>query len=69
MEKAHKSPESSKVVKKLEYFAHQVPENFQNKTPNIPTINTPLLYQKDNLDEHSRNLCTDDIFFYEEIFF
>ena len=69
MEKAHKSLESSKVIKKLEYFAHQIPGNFQNITPNIPTINTPQLYRKDNLDEHSRNLCTDDRFFYEEIHF
>ena len=69
MEKAHKSLESSKVIKKLEYFAHQVPGNFQNVTPNMPTINTPLLHQKDNLDGHSSNVCTDDRFFYEEIFF
>ena len=44
MEKAHKSPESPKVIKKLESFAHQVPGNIQNITPNMPTINTPLLY-------------------------
>ena len=35
----------------------------------MPTINTPLLYQKDNLDGHSSNVCTDDRFFYEEILF
>ena len=63
MEKAHKSPESPKVIKKLESFAHQVPENFQNRTPNMPTTNTPLLYQKDNLDGHSSNVCTDYKFF------
>ena len=63
MEKAHKSPESPKVIKKLESFAHQVPENFQNRTPNMPTTNTPLLYQKDNLDGHSSNVCTDYRFF------
>ena len=44
MEKAHKSHESPKVIKKLESFAHQVPGNIQNRTPNMPTINTPLLY-------------------------
>ena len=63
MEKAHKSPESPKVIKKVESFAHQVPENFQNRTPNMPTTNTPLLYQKDNLDGHSSNVCTDYRFF------
>ena len=67
MEKAHKSPESPKAIKKLESFAHQVPGNFQNITPNMPTINTPLLYRKDNLDGYSSNVCTDDRFFYEEI--
>ena len=44
VEKAHKSHESPKVIKKLESFAHQVPGNIQNITPNMPTINTPLLY-------------------------
>ena len=67
VEKAHKSPESPKVIKKLESFAHQVPGNIQNITPNMPTINTPLLYQKDNLDGHSSNVCNDDRLFYEEI--
>ena len=67
MEKAQKSPELPKVIKKLESFAHQVCENFQNITPNMPTINTPLLYQKDNLDGHSSNVCTEYRFFYEEI--
>ena len=60
VEKAHKN---------LEPFAHQVPEKFQNITPNMPTINTPLLYRKDNLAGNSSNACTDDIFFYEEILF
>ena len=69
MEKAHKSPESRKAIKKLESFAHQAPGNFQNITPNMPTINTPQLYRKDNLDGHSSNVCTDDRFFYEEILF
>ena len=59
MEKAHK---------KLESFAHHVPGNFQNITPNMPAINTPLLYRKDNLDGHSSNACADNRFFYEEIF-
>ena len=49
MEKAHKPPESPKAIKKLESFAHQVPGNIQNITRNMPTINTPLLYRKDNL--------------------
>ena len=35
----------------------------------MPTINTPLLCRKDNLDEHSSNVSTDDRFFYEEILF
>ena len=35
VEKAHESPESPKEIKKLESFAHQVPENFQNITPDI----------------------------------
>ena len=69
MEKAHKFPESPKAIKILESFAHQVPGNFQNITPNMPTINTPLLYRKDNLDGRSSNVCTDDKFFYEEIVF
>ena len=59
MEKAHK---------KLESFAHHVPGNFQNITPSMPAINTPLLYRKDNLDGHSSNACADNRFFYEEIF-
>ena len=63
VEKAHKSPESPKTIKKLESFAHQVPGNFQNITPNVPTINTPLLYRKDNLDGYSSKVCTDDRFF------
>ena len=62
MEKAHKPPESPKAIKKLESFAHQVPGNIQTITPNMPTINTPLLYRKDNLDEHSSNVCTDHRF-------
>ena len=69
MEKAHKSPEPPKAIKKLESFAHQVPGNFQNVTPNMSTINAPLLYRKDNLDEYSSNACTDNRFFYEEILF
>ena len=63
MERAHKSPESPKAIKKLESFAHQVPGNFQNKTLNMPTINTLLLYRKDNLDGYSSNVCTEDRFF------
>ena len=69
MEKAHKSPESPKAIKKLESFARQVHGNFHNITPNMSTINTPLLYRKDNLDGHISNACTDDRFFYKEIFF
>ena len=68
-EKAHKSPESRKAIKKLESFAHQAPGNFQNITPSMHTINTPQLYWKDNLDGHSSNVCTDDRIFYEEILF
>ena len=60
MEKAHK---------KLESFAHQVPGNFEDITPNMPAINTPLLYRKDNLDGHSSNAYADNRFFYEEILF
>ena len=69
VEKAHKSPESPKAIKKWESFAHQVPGNFYNITPNMPTINTPLLYRKDNLDGYSSNVCTDDRLLYEEILF
>ena len=29
----------------------------------MPTLNTPTLYQKDNLDGYSSNVCTDDKFF------
>ena len=58
-----------KAHKKLRSFAHQVPEKFQNITPNMPTINTPLLYRKDNLAGNSSNACTDDIYFNEEILF
>ena len=69
MKKAHKSPESPKVIKKLDSLAQKVPGNFQNITPDMATINTPLLYRKDNLDGHSSNACIDDIFFYEESLF
>ena len=69
MGKAHKSPESSNAIKKLESFAHQVPGNFQSITPNVPTITTPLLYRKDNLDGHSSNICTDDRCFMKKSFF
>ena len=65
VEKAHKSLKSPKTIKKLESFAHHVPENFQNITPNMSAINTPLLYRKDNLDGHSSN----DIFFMKKFFF
>ena len=68
-EKAHKSPESPKANEKLEYFAQQVPGNFQNITPNMPTINTPLLYWKDNLDGHSSNdVLTIDVFMKKSFF-
>ena len=69
MGKAHKFPESPKAIKKLECLAHQVPRNIQNITPTMPTINTPLLYGKDNLDGHCSNICIDYRFFYEEILF
>ena len=69
MEKAHKSPELPKAIKKLESFAHQVPGNFQKTTTNMMTINTPLLYRKDNSDGYSNDVCTDDRFLYEEILF
>ena len=69
VKKAHKSPESPKVIKKLDSLAQKVPGNFQNITPDMATINTPLLYRKDNLDGYSSNACTDDIFFYEESLF
>ena len=71
MEKAHKAPESPAAIKKVQSFAHQVPGDFQNITPNMPPINTPLLYRKDNLDGHSSNghSSTDGRFFYEEILF
>ena len=35
----------------------------------MSTINTPLLYRKDNLDGYSSNVWTDDRYFYEEILF
>ena len=57
------NPRNWNLELKLESFAHQVPGNFQNITPNMPTPNTPLLYRKDNLDGHSSNVCTDDRFF------
>ena len=69
MEKAHKSPESPKVIKKLKSFAHQNPQYFQNITPNMSTINTSLLYWKDNLEGHTSNACTDDRFFMKKSFF
>ena len=59
IEKVHKSPESPKAIEKLESFTDQVPGIIQNVTPNLPPINTPLLYRKDNLDGHSSNVCTD----------
>ena len=69
MEKVHKSPESPKAIEKLESFADQAPGNIQNVTPNMPPIDTPLLYRKDNLDGHSSNVCTDDRIFHEEVLF
>ena len=35
----------------------------------MPTINTLLLYRKDNLDGNSSDVCTDNRFFYEEMLF
>ena len=69
MEKVHKSTESLKAIKNLKSFAHEVPGNIQNITPNMPTINTLLLYRKDNLDGHSSNVYTEDRFFMNESFF
>ena len=69
VEKAQKSPESPKAIKKLQSYAHQVPGNFQNISPKMPTINTPLLYLKDNLDGHSSNVCTNDRFFIKKSIF
>ena len=47
-EKPINPPNHLKQLKKLECLAHQVPRNIQNITPTMPTINTPLLYGKDN---------------------
>ena len=69
VEKAQKSPESPKAIKKLQSYAHQVPGNFQNISPKMPTINTPLLYLKDNLHGHSSNVCTNDRFFIKKSIF
>ena len=63
VEKAHKTPESPKAIKKLESW------DFHYMTPTMPTISTPLLYRKDNLDGHKSNVCTEDRSFYEEILF
>ena len=63
MKKVNKSPELPKALKKLQSLAHQVPGNFQNITPNMPTVNTPLFYRNDNLEGYSSNVCTDNRFF------
>ena len=68
-EKVHKSPESPKAIEKLEFFTDHIPGIIQNVTPNLPPINTPLLYRKDNLDGHGSNVCTDDRIFHEEVLF
>ena len=69
VEKAHKSPESPTANEKLESFAQQIPGNFQNITRNMPTINTSLLYWKDNLDGHSSNdILTIDVFMKKSFF-
>ena len=64
MEKAHKCPESPKAIKKVECSW-----KFSKHNTNVPAINAPQLYQKDNSDGHSSNVYTDDRFFYEEIHF
>ena len=69
IEKVHKSPESPKAIEKLESFTDQVPGIIQNITSNLPPINTPLLYRKDNLDGHSSSVCTDGRIFHEEVLF
>ena len=69
MEKVHKFPESPKAIEKPKSFTDQVPGNIQNVTPNMPPINTPLLYQKYNLHGHSSNICTDDRIFHEKALF
>ena len=47
----------------------QIPGNFQNITPNMPIINTSVLYWKDNLDGHSSNdILTIDVFMKKSFF-
>ena len=64
MEKAHKCPESPKAIKKVECSWKLSKHN-----TNMPAINAPQLYQKDNSDGHSSNVYTGDRLFYEEIHF
>ena len=58
---------SSKTAEKLEYFAKHDLGNIQNLTPSMHLLNTSLLYRKDNLGTHSRNVYAEDRFFQEEV--
>ena len=64
VEKAHKSPESPKAIKKVECSW-----KFSKHNTNMPAINAPQLYQKDNSDGHSSNVYTDDRFFMKKSIF
>ena len=69
VERVHTSPESPKIIEKLESFVGHDLGNIQNATPIMDLINTPLLYRKDNLGGHTSTVCTDDRFFQEEFWF
>ena len=58
--RVHKSPESPKIIEKLESFADHDLGNIKNVTQSMHLINTTLLYLKDNSGGHSSNVCTND---------
>ena len=69
VERVHKSPKSTKSIKKPESFAEHDLENIKIVTLSMHLINTLMLYGKDNLGGHSSNVCTDVRFFKKKSFF
>ena len=69
VERVHKSPKSTKSIKKPESFAEHDLENIKIVTLSMHLINTLMLYRKDNLGGHSSNVCTDVRFFKKKSFF
>ena len=69
VERVHKSPKSTKSIKKPESFAEHDLENIKIVTLSMHLINTLMLYRKDNLGGHSSTVCTDVRFFKKKSFF